>query len=101
MLKFFLTYPGSGIFVKTIKVLIRLDQTARTAPGIGAALMGRKINYPLPRPTWVCPHCGFVHHATDIVRRDDEGLLCKQCGEAFTPPSAERRSPSIGFRDSD
>ena len=72
----------------------------KTAPGIGAALMNRKINYPLPRPTWVCPHCGLVHQAADIVRIDDTQLRCKQCGQAFTPPSAEAKSRSIRFGDS-
>jgi rubredoxin len=62
--------------------------------------MNRKINYPLPRPTWVCPHCGLVHQAADIVRIDDTQLRCKQCGQAFTPPSAEAKSRSIRFGDS-
>jgi hypothetical protein len=39
--------------------------------------MSRKINYPPPRPTWTCPHCGFVHHAADMVRIDDVQLRCK------------------------
>ena len=34
--------------------------------------------------------------AADIVRIDNERLRCKQCGQAFTPPSAERGS-EIGF----
>jgi len=39
-----------------------------------------------------CPHCGFVHHAADIVRINDVQLRYKQCGKAFTPPSTERNS---------
>jgi hypothetical protein len=38
----------------------------------------------------MCPHCGFVHHAADIVRLrlDNERRLCKQCGEAFLVQAA-------------
>jgi hypothetical protein len=61
----------------------------------------RRNRYNIQRPTWTCPHCGFVHHAADIVRIDDERLLCKQCGQAFTPPNAERGSPTIGLRDTE
>jgi rubredoxin len=45
--------------------------------------MSRKINYPLPKPTWTCPHCGFIHRPADLLRIDDEQLRCKQCGQAF------------------
>jgi hypothetical protein len=63
--------------------------------------MARKNRYNIQPPTWTCPHCGFVHHAADIVRINDTQLHCKQCGKAFAPPSAERRSPTIGFKDSE
>ena len=57
----------------------------------------RRNRYNIPRPTWTCPHCGFVHSAADIVRINNYQLRCKQCQKAFTPPSAERGSPGIGF----
>jgi hypothetical protein len=63
--------------------------------------MARKNRYNIPRPTWTCPHCGFVHHAADILRIDNHQLRCKQCQKAFTPPSAERRSSTIGFGGSE
>jgi transcription elongation factor Elf1 len=51
--------------------------------------MARKNRYNIPRPTWNCPHCGFVHSAADIVRLDDERLRCKQCGKATLRLSAK------------
>ena len=61
----------------------------------------RRDRYKIQKPTWTCYHCGFVHHAAGIVRIDDAQLMCKQCGEAFTPPSAKRSSPAIGSKGSD
>jgi rubrerythrin len=57
-----------------------------------AALMATKNRYNIPRPTWTCPHCGFVHYAADIVRLDDEGPECKRCGLAFVAASAHQPS---------
>jgi hypothetical protein len=44
--------------------------------GTAAGLM-RKNRYTIQRPTRTCPHCGFEHHAADIVRIDDERLRCQ------------------------
>jgi transposase len=52
------------------------------------ALMRRKINYPLPKLTRTCPHCGFVHRSADLLRLNDTQLRCKQCGETVTSVSA-------------
>jgi len=26
--------------------------------------------YSIETPTWQCPHCGFIHHAFDVLRVD-------------------------------
>src|SRR6516164_2446677 len=40
----------------------------------------------------------FVHHASDIVRIDNDRLRCKQCGEAFVDPSTGN-SPTLAEAD--
>lgn len=56
--------------------------------GGDGADMSRKISYPLPKPSWTCPHCQYVHGAAEVVRIDSERLRCKQCGEAFLAHAA-------------
>ena len=63
-------------------------------------MMSRKINYPLPKPTWTCPHCGFVHQPVYLVRINAEQLRCKQCGQAFTSADHLTNSRPIGPKNS-
>jgi len=45
--------------------------------------MARKARYSISVPTWVCPHCGFVHKPADLLRVNSDDLLCKQCNQTF------------------
>jgi len=80
--------PAEGIArTRPRKAVIGGKETfSRLGWGLGSLPAEKSIN-PLPKQTWTCPHCGFVHHAADIVRLDDARLRCKQCGKAITPQS--------------
>ena len=53
--------------------------------------MARKSRYDIPKPTWTCPHCGFVHSAADLMRLDSERFQCKRCGKPFPTGQADER----------
>ena len=66
---------------------------------IGLRSHARQRRYDVPVPTWKCPHCGFVHHAADLLRLNFDELQCRSCGRAFLavpddPPEAETRPPA-------
>ena len=48
---------------------------------LGNRVMARKSHYDIPKPTWTCPHCGFVHTAADLMRLDSDQFCCKSCGK--------------------
>ena len=52
--------------------------------------MARKSRYNIPESTWTCPHCGFVHTATDLMRLDSNTFQCKSCGRRFLSGPAKK-----------
>jgi hypothetical protein len=45
--------------------------------------MTKRRTWPLPVPTWTCPHCQHVHKPADLLRFDNDTLRCYACGKAF------------------
>ncbi len=59
-------------------------------------VMSRKSRYDIPKPTWTCPHCGFVHTSADPL----EGEVASKCfaSTGVYPPGImppNRRGPSL------
>jgi len=44
---------------------------------------GPERHYDIPKPTWTCPHCGFIHVPASLLRPFSENLQCRQCWKAF------------------
>jgi predicted RNA-binding Zn-ribbon protein involved in translation (DUF1610 family) len=58
--------------------------------------MARKSRYTtVPIMFWRCPHCGFEHRASDLLRNGWDTFQCKECGKTFPArPSEERKASS-------
>lgn len=53
-------------------------------------VMSRKFRYDIPKPTWTCPHCRFVHAPADLLHLDSDRFQRKSCGESFaSAPASE------------
>jgi len=46
--------------------------------------MVRKRHYDIPKPTWTCSHCGYVHVPASLLPLDSNNLQCRQCRRAFS-----------------
>jgi hypothetical protein len=49
-----------------------------------------KIEIHIPKPIWMCPHCGRAHTPADLVRLDSDHFLCKGCGKPFLSNPANK-----------
>jgi hypothetical protein len=68
----------------------------------GKRLMARQRRYNIPVAEWLCPHCGFVHRAADLLRLNNDDLQCHSCGQAFPAVLAQRQAetqPSADLKE--